>query len=102
MIYLTKSSRIFLAIKPVDFRKQIDSLVMICNSVFSVNPSDGSVYGFINRKKTMVRFLIYDQNGYWLMTKRLSKGQYQYWPKDNQELSQESAMKLNKILSNEN
>jgi hypothetical protein len=43
----------------------------------------GTLFVFINRSKTMVRTLAYDGTGFWLMTKRLSKGKFQGWPKSN-------------------
>jgi transposase len=41
-----------------------------------MTPRSGTLFVFINRNKTMVRSLIYDGTGFWLMTKRLSKGRF--------------------------
>ena len=82
MLYLTKDTQILLATKPVDFRKQIDGLIAFCEQTFIQDCRSGKLFVFINQKRTMVRVLCYEDNGYWLATKRLSKGRYSLWPSD--------------------
>jgi len=65
----------------------------------ALQPRDGSVIVFINRARTMIRALSYDGNGYWLMTKRLSKGRFSGWPSGQRALSHTSARELRIILS---
>ena len=81
MIKLSMESRILLAVKPVDFRKGIDGLCSVVRNQFKQQPRSGDVFGFQNRSKTMMRFLVYDGTGFWVMTKRLSEGKFRYWPK---------------------
>ncbi|MGM0487760.1 MAG: IS66 family insertion sequence element accessory protein TnpB, partial [Planctomycetota bacterium] len=35
-----------------------------------------------------VKVLVYDGQGFWLCHKRLSKGQFRWWPRDNSQASQ--------------
>ena len=63
MIHLTEKTEIFLAINPVDFRKQIDGLVSLCRQHFDKNPRSGALYVFINRARTMIRVLHHDGSG---------------------------------------
>ena len=100
MIHLTAQSKIWLATEPQDFRKGIDGFAALCRQAYHLNPQDGSFFVFINRSKTMVRLLAYEQNGYWLMTKRLSKGKFVHWPKAQQPLSALLAKTLRQVLSN--
>lgn len=81
MLHLTNQSRILLAINPVDFRKGLDSLIALCRQQLYCDARSGVNFVFINRSRTMIRVLSYDVNGYWLATKRLSKGRYHQWPK---------------------
>jgi len=97
MIYLTAESHILLAIKPVDFRKQIDGLVALCRHQLEQQPNSGHLFCFTNKSRTMVRILCYEHNGYWLATKRLSQGRYQ-WPKAEQSIYTLAAHELRKIL----
>lgn len=80
MLYLTSETKIFLATKPVDFRRQIDGLMALCEQQLGQNTRTGDLFVFINRARTMIRVLCYEGNGYWLATKRLSRGRYSAWP----------------------
>lgn len=80
MLQLTPQSRIFVALAPVDFRKGIDSLTALCRQALGENPLDGAVYVFRNRSGTALKLLVYDGQGFWLCTKRLSQGRFQWWP----------------------
>jgi hypothetical protein len=81
MLQLTPQSRIFVALEPVDFRKGIDGLGGLCRRALAQNPLDGAIYVFRNRAATGLKILCYDGQGFWLCTKRLSKGRLQWWPR---------------------
>lgn len=99
MILLTHETRILLCVAPADFRRGIDGFVAQCQNNLALQPRDGSVIVFINRARTMIRALSYDVNGYWLMTKRLSRGKFTGWPDGQRALSSTSARELRIILS---
>ncbi|MBL4831867.1 MAG: IS66 family insertion sequence element accessory protein TnpB [Aliivibrio sp.] len=99
MIKLTAHTQILLAIAPADFRLGIDGLAAICRRQLKQNPSNGTLFVFINRNKTMIRTLAYDGSGFWLMTKRLSKGKFTEWPKNTTVVSGLNAIKLQQILA---
>ena len=98
MIPVTASTPIMVAIKPVDFRRQMDGLIAHCRQTLSTDPMTGTFFIFINRAKTMIRVLVYDGSGFWLMTKRLSKGKFTGWPRSRQELSPLAAKVLMRLL----
>lgn len=98
MIHLTADTPILLATKPADFRAGIDGLAAICRGRLASDPRSGTLFVFINRNKTMIRTLAYDGTGFWLMTKRLSKGKFQGWPKSNDALSAVAAKQLRQLL----
>lgn len=81
MIRLTNESRILLAIAPADFRAGIDGMSARCRLVLNQDPRSGIIFIFSNRTRTMIRALVYEGNGYWLLTKRLSKGRFKGWPR---------------------
>ena len=80
MIQLTSHMRILVATAPVDMRKQIDGLCTICREVFGVDPLSGVVFVFTGRSRKMVRLLAFDDQGFWLCSKRLSTGRFPHWP----------------------
>lgn len=98
MLYLTAETKILIAVKPVDFRKQIDGLVALCEHHLKADPRSGTLFVFINRTGSMLKVLCYEDNGYWLATKRLSRGRYQGWPQHAEALCPLSASELNKIV----
>lgn len=98
MIHLTEKTSIRLAIKPVDFRRQIDGLVAQCKREYQKDPRDGVLYVFINKSKSMIRFLHYDGTGYWIATKRLSQGKYYGWPSRSEPLTSLQASELKRII----
>ena len=98
MIHLTAETQILLATQPADFRCGIDGFVSICRNRLANDPRSGALFVFINRSKTMIRSLSYDGTGFWLMSKRLSKGKFQGWPKSNEILSPVAARQLRALL----
>ena len=80
MIQTSASMRILVAIEPVDFRRGIDGLAAICRQQLQQDPMNGWAFVFRNRMATAVKILLYDGQGFWLATKRLSKGRFRWWP----------------------
>lgn len=81
MIQVSAQTRVFLCTESVDFRKGIDGLATVCRYHLDMDPMDGAVFVFRNRALTSIRLLFYDGQGFWLCSKRLSKGKFQWWPK---------------------
>ncbi len=80
MIQLTPHMRIILALEPADFRKGIDGLARLCRSVLVSDPFSGCLFVFMNKRKTAIKMLVYDGQGFWLFQKRLSKGHFKWRP----------------------
>jgi hypothetical protein len=79
MLQITPQSRILAAITPIDFRKGIDSLAGICLNQLAQDPLSGAVFLFRNREGSAIKILCYDGQGFWLCTKRLSRGKFDWW-----------------------
>jgi len=80
MIQVTPQMRILLAVQPVDFRKGIDGLASVCKNVLGSDPFCGYMFVFMNKKRTAIKILVYDGQGFWLCQKRLSTGRFCWWP----------------------
>jgi transposase len=100
ILQLTPQSRIFLAVEPVDFRAGIDRLAAFCRERLAQNPLEGAVYVFRNRRRTALKLLLYDGQGYWLCTKRLSQGRFHWWPHAETTAWRLSARELHILLWN--
>ena len=99
MLQLTSQQKLLLAVEHVDFRKGIDSLAALCVSKLNLDPHSGIVFAFTNRKKTAVKILMYDGNGFWISMKRFSKGKLAWWPDCNQITQTVQAQALQVLLN---
>lgn len=59
---------------PIDFRKQIDGIVVFVADHLQQNPTTGQLFVFRNRRANQIKLLWYDTNGFWLCHRRLEKG----------------------------
>jgi transposase len=80
MLAITPQMKILVAVEPADFRKGIDGLVRLCQDALGEDPFAGTVFCFRNRRRTAIKALVYDGQGFWLCHKRLSTGQFAHWP----------------------
>jgi transposase len=80
MIQITPQMRILVAVEPVDFRRGIDGLARVCREVLRSDPFSGGLFVFRNRRRTAIKILVYDSQGFWLCHKRLSSGRFRFWP----------------------
>ena len=94
MLQINATTRIAVAITPIDFRCGIDSLAAKCLKQLGVDPFSGRLFAFRNKASTAVKLLIYDGNGFWLCKKRFSKGKLKWWPTDNKDTTQINAAEL--------
>jgi len=102
MIAITPHMRILAATSPVDFRKGIDSLAAVCRKVLCSDPFSGYLFVFVNAKKTSIKILVYDGQGFWLCQKRLSKGRFCFWPDGKDSSSGLEANQLAALIYNSN
>ena len=80
MIQIAPQMRILVAVEAVDFRKGIDGLARVCKEALQADAFSGCSFVFCNRRKTAIKILAYDGNGFWLCQKRLSRGRFRFWP----------------------
>lgn len=71
--------RIFVAVQPVDMRKQFNGLWALAGEKLQEDPRCGAVFVFCNKDRDRVKLLYWDGTGVWVMAKRLEKGRFT-WP----------------------
>lgn len=74
-----EGKRIYLACGATDMRKQINGLMTLVESSFSLDPFDSAVFVFCNKNRNRLKLLMWDGDGFWLYFKRLEKGRFR-WP----------------------
>jgi len=70
-----RSERIYIANKPVDFRRGVDGLCALIVEEMQKDPGNG-VYIFYNKKLNRVKVLGWHRNGFALLYKRLESGKF--------------------------
>lgn len=81
MIQVPASATVVLMHEPISFHNGIDGTAAVARTVLQREPMDGALFIFRNKQGQMLRIPYYDGSGFWLCTKRLSKGRFSTWPK---------------------
>ncbi len=79
MLSFGATQRIFLAIEPVDMRKQFNGLWALAAEKLKEDPFSGSLFVFTNKERNRLKILFWDGSGVWVLAKRLEKGRFT-WP----------------------
>ncbi|WP_158243240.1 IS66 family insertion sequence element accessory protein TnpB [Acidimangrovimonas sediminis] len=80
MIDPSSKYRIYLATKPVDFRKGMDGLANYIAQNFDLDPFSGAFFVFRSKGRDKIKVLMWDGTGLVLIYKRI-EGNGFYWPK---------------------
>ena len=62
--------------RPTDMRKSFDGLSTLAKQVLLEDPLCGALFVFVNRRKTQMRCLYFEGDGYCIWAKRLERGQF--------------------------
>ena len=77
MLTFAPNPRIYLHTQATDMRKSFDGLSALVRGVFQADPTDGSLFLFVNRRRDRVKLLWWDQDGLALFYKRLEAGTFE-------------------------
>ena len=83
--------RIWLCRSPTDMRKSFHGLSALVRQGLNEDPLDGALYVFVNRRRTLLKALYFEVDGYCIWSKRLERGQFQVrWDSDVKQRFQRS------------
>ena len=100
MLSLSSDLKIFAYTRPTDMRKGFDGLSGIVRSEFQSDPTDGSLFIFMNRRRDRMKLLHFDGAGYWLYYRLLEAGTFEeLFPTDDLCRLQIDATQLSMLLS---
>lgn len=77
MLSLTQPTKIHVYTRAADMRKGVNGLSGIIRSEFGADPTDGSLYIFINRRRDRMKILHFDGSGFWLYYRVLEAGTFE-------------------------
>lgn len=66
--------RVHLYGQPCDMRRSFDGLQVLVREGLGCDPTDGSLYVFVNRRARQMRVLYFDRSGFCIWGKRLEAG----------------------------
>lgn len=78
MLLIPGSVRVFVARDAVDMRKSFEGLANQVQFTLEQDPLSGHVYVFLNRRKTLVKMLVWTRGGFTIVYKRLERGRYAF------------------------
>jgi transposase len=77
MFSFPSSAEILLYREPTDMRKSFDGLAGIVRERLGREPTDGSLFLFLNRRQDRLKLLYWDRDGLALWYKRLEAGSFE-------------------------
>jgi transposase len=83
----------------MDTTRLLRRLIKATKEIIREDPYSGAYFVFVNKKKTCLKILHYDGQGYWLHQKRLSQSKFS-WLKTANEIVSMSPMELQVLLMN--
>lgn len=81
---LAKCNGIYIATGYTDMRKSIDGLAALVQKSFKLDPFSKSLFLFCGRKSDRIKCLLFEDDGFILLYKRIENGKLQ-WPRTPEE-----------------
>lgn len=75
---LPRAVRVYVATRPVRLNKSFDGLSNEVRTALQMDPLSGHVFIFLNRRKTMVKLLVWTRGGFTIVQKRLERGTFAF------------------------
>ena len=76
MLSIPPGRRIWLCLAPTDMRRSFDGLSAMVRNHLGENPTSGHWFVFINRRRSQIKLLAFEEGGYCVWSKRLEQGQF--------------------------
>ena len=77
MLNFTANSKIYVYTSVTDMRKGVHGLSGIVRGEFAADPTDGSLFVFVNRRRDRLKILHFDGGGFWLYYRLLEAGTFE-------------------------
>lgn len=78
MILLPRAVRVYVASSAVNLRKSFDGLSNEVRETLKRDPLNGHVFVFLNRRKNLVKLLLWTRGGFTIVQKRLERGTFTF------------------------
>jgi transposase len=98
MIPAAFSGKVYLAVGSTDMRKAINGLSILVEQAMDLDPFSGDLFVFCSRKRTIIKILYWDRNGFCLWHKRLEEHKFT-WPETGEETIMIGSNQLDWLLA---
>lgn len=98
MFSLGGGARIYLATGETDLRRSFSLYHLIEHQLGFAEPLNGDVFGFVNRRRNLVKFFWFSEGGMCLLCKRLPRGVVR-WPEAGEKTVTITSAQLQLLLS---
>ena len=88
---------IYLYHQPIDFRKSHNGLSAIIEYELGHDPFSGNLYAFTNKRRTKIKCIFWENNGFVLYYKALAEEKFK-WPKGDAPTEQLTGQQINWLL----
>ena len=76
MLSYSSLIRVFISIQPTDMRKSFEGLCGCVQQQLGQDPLSGHAFVFFNRRRTMVKLLVWQRGGFCIFAKKLAEGRF--------------------------
>ena len=97
MLDMSQVRNYYIAVGYTDLRRGIDSLAAIVQLQYGQEPREDSLFLFCGRRTDRIKALYWSGDGYILLYKRLSNGNFQ-WPRTEVELRKLDAREFRGLM----
>ena len=80
--------KIFVCREPVDMRKSFDGLSASVIDLVDHDPQSGHLFLFFNKRRSLMKALVWEASGYWVLAKRLDRGRFQVFDRASEDEGQ--------------
>ena len=77
MLFGLGNARLFLYAGAADMRKGFDGLSGLVINQLKQDPLSGDIFIFVNRNRTLIKLLVWDESGFAIWHKRLEQGSFE-------------------------
>lgn len=78
MMLLPRAVRVYVATAPCNLRRSFEGLTNEVRATLAMDPLSGHVFVFLNRRRTMVKLLVWTRGGFTIVHKRLERGTFTF------------------------
>jgi len=93
MLEFSQDCTVYIACGGTDLRKSFHSLAAIIKLKYNLDPYSRCMFAFCNRNRSLLKILRWDGSGFWLLMKRVDKGNFR-WPDTPDQMKQVSLKEL--------